>query len=275
MCCNLRLAPSVSARINRCLSVTTQAVLRPFATDLKGESAFEMSNHQNPNPASNPVSNPAVMNTNAETTDSSGSSAHKLDPVERRRVQNRVSQRNHRESTTLWVDHTHAAGRKMRDRIAKLQERVIASELRAAACVDAWDQPNSTPGYASYEAKRPGSPPTTVPLSQSDASPSGIHVSCSALGQIPLLGPAACTPFLDGDPELDISMSPSSLSNTSPCLSSPSKIIPDSSLYLPGTYHEVLNQASPFESLNIQSQSPSNLSYVVRGMHSRKFYDRN
>ncbi|OQD88433.1 hypothetical protein PENANT_c004G09424 [Penicillium antarcticum] len=48
------------------------------------------------------------------------------DPLERRRLQNRLSQRNHR--------------RKTRDRIAKLQERVIANELRAAAALNGWDQ---------------------------------------------------------------------------------------------------------------------------------------
>ncbi|KAJ5775110.1 uncharacterized protein N7511_000121 [Penicillium nucicola] len=48
------------------------------------------------------------------------------DPLERRRLQNRLSQRNHR--------------RKIRDRIAKLQERVIANELRAAAALNGWDQ---------------------------------------------------------------------------------------------------------------------------------------
>ncbi|OQE35365.1 hypothetical protein PENCOP_c013G04647 [Penicillium coprophilum] len=48
------------------------------------------------------------------------------DPLERRRLQNRLSQRNHR--------------RKIRERIAKLQERVIANELRAAAVLNGWDQ---------------------------------------------------------------------------------------------------------------------------------------
>ncbi|CAG8900428.1 unnamed protein product [Penicillium egyptiacum] len=48
------------------------------------------------------------------------------DPLERRRLQNRLSQRNHR--------------RKIRERIAKLQERVIANELRAAAALNGWDQ---------------------------------------------------------------------------------------------------------------------------------------
>ncbi|KAJ5222073.1 uncharacterized protein N7469_010960 [Penicillium citrinum] len=53
--------------------------------------------------------------------------SQKQDPLERRRLQNRLSQRNHR--------------RKIRDRIAKLQERVIANELRAAAGLNGWDQP--------------------------------------------------------------------------------------------------------------------------------------
>ncbi|KAJ5979393.1 hypothetical protein N7501_002735 [Penicillium viridicatum] len=48
------------------------------------------------------------------------------DPLERRRLQNRLSQRNHR--------------RKIRERIAKLQERVIANELTAAAALNGWDQ---------------------------------------------------------------------------------------------------------------------------------------
>ncbi|KAJ5191898.1 uncharacterized protein N7498_010883 [Penicillium cinerascens] len=51
----------------------------------------------------------------------------KEDPLERRRLQNRLSQRNHR--------------RKIRDRIAKLQERVIANELRAAAALNGWGHP--------------------------------------------------------------------------------------------------------------------------------------
>ncbi|KAJ5349445.1 hypothetical protein N7541_007172 [Penicillium brevicompactum] len=53
------------------------------------------------------------------------------DPLERRRLQNRLSQRNHR--------------RKIRERIAKLQERVIANELRAAAALHGWDQGYNTP----------------------------------------------------------------------------------------------------------------------------------
>ncbi|KAJ5165594.1 uncharacterized protein N7500_007424 [Penicillium coprophilum] len=53
------------------------------------------------------------------------------DPLERRRLQNRLSQRNHR--------------RKIRERIAKLQERVIANELRAAAALNGWNQAYNPP----------------------------------------------------------------------------------------------------------------------------------
>ncbi|OQD68441.1 hypothetical protein PENDEC_c035G04638 [Penicillium decumbens] len=61
-----------------------------------------------------------------ESPNSDDSPGQKEDPLERRRLQNRLSQRNHR--------------RKIRDRIAKLQERVIANELRAAAAFNGWDQ---------------------------------------------------------------------------------------------------------------------------------------
>ncbi|KAF3386169.1 hypothetical protein F1880_001331 [Penicillium rolfsii] len=66
-----------------------------------------------------------------EPRDAEGASDQKQDPLERRRLQNRLSQRNHR--------------RKIRDRIAKLQERVIANELRAAAALNGWDRPYTPP----------------------------------------------------------------------------------------------------------------------------------
>lgn len=84
-----------------------------------------------------------------EPRDSDGASDQKQDPLERRRLQNRLSQRNHRKMTTRYPDHyevkLNIAGRKIRDRIAKLQERVIANELRAAAALNGWDQPYSPP----------------------------------------------------------------------------------------------------------------------------------
>ncbi|KAJ5167642.1 uncharacterized protein N7482_003236 [Penicillium canariense] len=67
----------------------------------------------------------------------------KQDPLERRRLQNRLSQRNHR--------------RKIRDRIAKLQERVIANELRATAALNGWDQPYSpSPLITTRHLTQPG-----------------------------------------------------------------------------------------------------------------------
>ncbi|KAJ5765028.1 hypothetical protein N7520_004587 [Penicillium odoratum] len=65
---------------------------------------------------------------------SSEGSPQKQDPLERRRLQNRLSQRNHHHLKLT------DPGRKIRDRIAKLQERVIANELRAAAALRGWDQ---------------------------------------------------------------------------------------------------------------------------------------
>ncbi|KAJ5980925.1 hypothetical protein N7481_008223 [Penicillium waksmanii] len=65
----------------------------------------------------------------SKSTSNDETPSQKQDPLERRRLQNRLSQRNHR--------------RKIRDRIAKLQERVIANELRAAAALNGWDQPYS------------------------------------------------------------------------------------------------------------------------------------
>ncbi|PYH46264.1 transcription factor xanC [Aspergillus saccharolyticus JOP 1030-1] len=72
---------------------------------------------------------------------SSDGSGQKQDPIERRRLQNRLSQRNHR--------------RKIRDRIAKLQERVIASELRAAASLNGWDHASSITGPPAVDRYSP------------------------------------------------------------------------------------------------------------------------
>ncbi|KAJ5469898.1 hypothetical protein N7530_007255 [Penicillium desertorum] len=75
------------------------------------------------------------------------------DPLERRRLQNRLSQRNHR--------------RKIRERIAKLQERVIANELRAAAALNGWDQ-----SYNPSLFPRPqSSPEDELGLTSRDVSP--------------------------------------------------------------------------------------------------------
>ncbi|KAJ5390938.1 uncharacterized protein N7496_002006 [Penicillium cataractarum] len=103
----------------------------------------------------------------AESREGDGASDQKQDPLERRRLQNRLSQRNHR--------------RKIRDRIAKLQERVIANELRAAAALNGWDQAYSPPPllgnrYAFQQdnilghSPSDGSMPSTEPVSNFGSS---------------------------------------------------------------------------------------------------------
>ncbi|KAF7163248.1 hypothetical protein CNMCM5623_008269 [Aspergillus felis] len=123
------------------------------------------------------------------------SSNEKQDAIERRRLQNRLSQRNHR--------------RKIRDRIAKLQERVIASELRAVATLNGWDQ--ASPSAASMMESKPqgdfdSSPlgsasedPAVSSASQRNASSSLCRSCCSLLNQMPgsssLPSPPSALPF--------------------------------------------------------------------------------
>ncbi|KAJ5716555.1 hypothetical protein N7493_008466 [Penicillium malachiteum] len=126
-------------------------------------------------------------------------SPKKQDPLERRRQQNRLSQRNHR--------------RKIRDRIAKLQERVIANELRTVAAFNGWDNP---------------------------------------YGSSPLISPAhSCSPYLDVELSL-ASPSPPSLSTTpttpflsSDELTSPPLCLMDSSISEPNSLLE--GHAHPFD----------------------------
>ncbi|KAL4736644.1 hypothetical protein BDV11DRAFT_207446 [Aspergillus similis] len=101
----------------------------------------------------------------------------KQDPTERRRLQNRLSQRNHR--------------RKIRDRIAKLQERVIASELRAAATLHGW---HSTPCIP-YEVK-------PSPSSTSSASSSLSLSLCSSSSPTELQRQPSCNINLNATPQL-------------------------------------------------------------------------
>jgi hypothetical protein len=154
-------------------------------------------------------------------------------------------------------------GRKIRDRIAKLQERVIASELRAAAGVRNWDQPNSATGLMPpYESERPPSPrPETPALFNPpyDAA-ADICASCStSMGQMPLPSPANPAPLFDGSVEFDPS-TPSSLINASPsCPPTPGTFPSDASLYFPGTYPAMTGTAmnqSGISELPFQPQSP-------------------
>ncbi|KAL5335208.1 hypothetical protein BJX70DRAFT_401811 [Aspergillus crustosus] len=92
----------------------------------------------------------------------------KQDPTERRRLQNRLSQRNHR--------------RKIRDRIAKLQERVIASELRAAATLHGWHSAPCIP----YEVRpSPSSNSSSLSLSVPHPSPASASASSSSSSSTP------------------------------------------------------------------------------------------
>lgn len=100
---------------------------------------------------------------NPESPNSDENPSQKQDPLERRRLQNRLSQRNHRKcdidicGNDSFPGHVLISpGRKIRDRIAKLQERVIANELRAAAALNGWDQtyapsPLVSPRHGSHQ----------------------------------------------------------------------------------------------------------------------------
>ncbi|RDH29848.1 hypothetical protein BDQ94DRAFT_182131 [Aspergillus welwitschiae] len=138
--------------------------------------------------------------------------AQKQDPIERRRLQNRLSQRNHR--------------RKIRDRIAKLQERVIASELRAAASLNGWDHPSTlTPSPVDrmppiFDTEGHPSPPIqdVSPALGSTYFPQSrvICSSCSsALGSIPVLSSQPSFPSIyDATNDLDTTSPSSALRNS-------------------------------------------------------------
>ncbi|GIK00748.1 hypothetical protein Aspvir_004777 [Aspergillus viridinutans] len=133
--------------------------------------------------------------TTKEEQSKDDSTNEKQDAIERRRLQNRLSQRNHR--------------RKIRDRIAKLQERVIASELRAVATLNGWDQ--ASPSAASMMESKPQGDFESSPLapasedpaisnaSQRNVSSSLCRSCCSLLNQMPgsssLPSPPSPLPF--------------------------------------------------------------------------------
>ncbi|GKZ33974.1 hypothetical protein AbraIFM66950_004105 [Aspergillus brasiliensis] len=136
----------------------------------------------------------------------------KQDPIERRRLQNRLSQRNHR--------------RKIRDRIAKLQERVIASELRAAASLNGWDHPSTlspspvermpqifdSEGHASSPIQDASSALGSTYFPQSRV----VCSSCnSALGSVPVLSSQPSFPSVyDATNDLDATSPSSALRNS-------------------------------------------------------------
>ncbi|KAJ6007494.1 hypothetical protein N7540_011470 [Penicillium herquei] len=93
---------------------------------------------------------------------SEDSPSQKQDPLEKRRQQNRLSQRNHR--------------RKIRDRIAKLQERVIANELQAVAALDGWDNSYGTSPLTT-SIHSPCSPYLDVELSLGSPDPPSLSTT--------------------------------------------------------------------------------------------------
>ncbi|GLB03911.1 hypothetical protein AtubIFM57258_009626 [Aspergillus tubingensis] len=148
-----------------------------------------------------------------EDRNSNDAPGQKQDPIERRRLQNRLSQRNHR--------------RKIRDRIAKLQERVIASELRAAASLNGWDHPSTltpspvdrmppifdTEGHPSSPIQDASSALGSTYFPQSRV----VCSSCnSALGSIPVLSSQPSFPSVyDTTPnDLDATSPSSALRNS-------------------------------------------------------------
>jgi hypothetical protein len=95
-------------------------------------------------------------------------------------------------------------GRKIRDRIAKLQERVIANELRAAAALNGWDQTYSPPFMSTHH-----SPPyyqeTESIFSSRDHSPQSTEPSTPFLPSYNFPAPTNTDhlgqlPELSGDP---------------------------------------------------------------------------
>ncbi|RHZ57241.1 transcription factor xanC [Aspergillus thermomutatus] len=186
-------------------------------------------------------------------------SNEKQDPIERRRLQNRLSQRNHRQwnlysVNAILIIHslTRSIGRKIRDRIAKLQERVIASELRAVATLNGWDQ--ASPSAASITESRPQGDFDSRPLASTPEGPAILNAPqrnvssslcrscCSLLDQIPasssLPSPPSPLPFDIGlangvDPA---NSSPSTLLNSSPSSSQLSPFSLDASLNMTGLH---------------------------------------
>ncbi|PYH97417.1 hypothetical protein BO71DRAFT_373470 [Aspergillus ellipticus CBS 707.79] len=189
-------------------------------------------------------------------------SGQKQDPIERRRLQNRLSQRNHR--------------RKIRDRIAKLQERVIASELRAAASLNGWDHPNvltSSPVEripTVYDPEGHSSPIQDASSALASTYLPQSRVVCSscnsALSSIPVFSPQSSLPssLYDVTNEYDPTTPPSmrnGLYYPRPLLSS---LSPEMVQNMSNVYPSMdLNTQPLCESWNAPTQYPGSALYYI------------
>ncbi|KAJ6107206.1 hypothetical protein N7523_008529 [Penicillium sp. IBT 18751x] len=190
-----------------------------------------------------------------ESPNSEDSPGRKEDLLERRRLQNRLSQRNHR--------------RKIRDRIAKLQERVIANELRASAALNGWDQPYvPTPLLSSRHFSHSHfnmSPRDHLGADASTQScqsyiPTASWSRDMALPSSPgLIGDQTC--FIDGD-------IPSGAIDSSPAAS---KLTGNTAIELPGVpsgdmFQDLFSTREP-----LPTETPNNMNqplyYVATGKH--------
>lgn len=136
------------------------------------------------------------------TKDKSGASrdqspSTKQDPLERRRLQNRLSQRNHREKfpqidEAVFSDTDRKIGRKIRDRIAKLQERVIANELRAASGAYSWSQPYGSTNLSLPKINTKSTSFTEPEMWSQDRSPMSIAPPTPCLPHYMLPGSLSC-----------------------------------------------------------------------------------
>ncbi|PLB42270.1 transcription factor xanC [Aspergillus candidus] len=194
-----------------------------------------------------------------ERTSAEPATQKQEDPIERRRLQNRLSQRNHR--------------RKIRDRIAKLQERVIATELRAAASLNGWNNPNpSAPpmGHALSPYEVDGgitslSPETATSLSPSYLLSSAACSSCGPnVGSMPVLSSQSSSSSLFDFTGSEIDSSASSSMGSSFFSPRFSPMTPDLSVSMPASYPpaDLSSPMYPEPWASQASYPPSNMYYV-------------
>lgn len=101
------------------------------------------------------------------------------------------------------------SGRRIKDRIATLRERILASELRKAAALNGWDQPLTpsppiSPRHASHQYNEPN-------VNSHDPSPTTMEESVPFMSSYNLIS----TPSWVGD--LNFAQSPGWLADQTPC----------------------------------------------------------